>query len=83
MSSRSTDSTGSPLLRPTGFKVMSGTALGDNPEVPLVARSVLRLSDRQGSIFEFQLARQGRGPVTGTSGVILERGGEKILLEKK
>ena len=57
--------------------------LGDKPEVPLFARTVLRFSDRQGSIFEFQLARQGRGPVTGTSGVILERGGEKILLAKK
>jgi hypothetical protein len=57
--------------------------LGNNPEVPLVARSVLRFSDRQGSIFEFKIARPGPGPAVVTTGAILERGGEKILLEKK
>jgi aryl-alcohol dehydrogenase-like predicted oxidoreductase len=57
--------------------------LGNKPEVPLVARSVLRFSDRQGSIFEFKIARPGPGPAVVTTGAILERGGEKILLEKK
>ena len=57
--------------------------LGNNPEVPLVARSVLRFSDRQGSIFEFKVVRPGPGPATVATSAILERSGEKILLEKK
>ena len=55
--------------------------LGTNPEVPLFARTSTRLSDRQGSIFEFQLT--GMGPSTRTTGAILEQGGQKVLLEKK
>jgi aryl-alcohol dehydrogenase-like predicted oxidoreductase len=54
---------------------------GNNPEVPLFARSWTRFSDRQGSILEFQFT--GVGPATRWTGVILEQGGQKITLEKK
>jgi hypothetical protein len=55
--------------------------LGSNPEAPLVARSWTRYSDRQGSIFEFQMS--GVGPALRTTGAILERAGEKITLERR
>ena len=55
--------------------------LGTSPEVPLFARTFTRLSDRQGSIFEFQMT--GVGPATRTTGAILERDGQKIQLVKK
>ena len=52
-----------------------------NPEAPLVARSPTRFVDPQGSVFEFQLA--GVGPATKVTGAILERGSQKITLERK
>jgi aryl-alcohol dehydrogenase-like predicted oxidoreductase len=55
--------------------------LGTNPEVQLFARTTTRLWDRQGSIFEFRTT--GTGPSTRATGVVLEQGGEKVLLEKK
>lgn len=51
------------------------------PEVPLVARSSTRFVDAEGSVFEFQLT--GQGPATKTTGAILEKGSQKILLERK
>ena len=54
---------------------------GTNPEAPLAARTPRRFADPQGSVFEFQLA--GVGPATRSVGVILEQGGQKILLERK
>jgi aryl-alcohol dehydrogenase-like predicted oxidoreductase len=54
---------------------------GTNPEVRLIARSSTRFVDPQGSVFEFQLV--GVGPATRATGVILEQGSQKTLLERK
>jgi aryl-alcohol dehydrogenase-like predicted oxidoreductase len=54
---------------------------GTDPEVALVARSSTRFVDPKGSAFEFQLT--GQGPATKVTGVVLEQGGEKLLLERK
>lgn len=51
---------------------------GNNPEVPLLARSETRFQDPRGPIFEFQL--DGQGKVTGA---VLEQGAQKIALERK
>ena len=49
-----------------------------NPEVPLNARSEIRLQDPRGPIFEFQLDAQGK-----VTGAVLEQGTQKIPLERK
>ena len=54
---------------------------GTNPEVPLAARTTRRFVDPQGSVFEFQI--QGVGPAWKATGVILEQGSQKTILEKK
>jgi aryl-alcohol dehydrogenase-like predicted oxidoreductase len=55
---------------------------GNNPEVPLIARSETRFQDPRGPIFEFQV--DGQGNVTGA---VLEqqtpKGVQKIVLERK
>ena len=43
---------------------------GNNPEVPVNARSETRFQDPRGPIFEFQLDAQGK-----VTGAILEQGG--------
>jgi hypothetical protein len=54
---------------------------GTKAETPLAASTPRRFSDRQGSVFEFQI--DGVGPAWKTTGAILEQGGQKILLERK
>lgn len=51
---------------------------GNNPEVPLNARTETRFQDPRGPIFEFQLDSQGR-----VTGAILEQGAAKTQLERK
>lgn len=51
---------------------------GNNPEVPLNARSETRFQDPRGPFFEFQL--DGQGKVTGA---ILEQGTQRTPLERK
>ena len=51
---------------------------GNNPEVPLNARSETRFQDPRGPIFEFQLDAQGK-----VTGAILEQGTQRIPLERK
>ena len=55
---------------------------GNNPEVPLNARSETRLQDPRGPIFEFQL--DGQGKVTGA---VLEQQGpqgtQKLPLQRQ
>jgi diketogulonate reductase-like aldo/keto reductase len=55
--------------------------VGTDPEVPLIGRSNTRFVDPAGSVFDFQLT--GVGPATRATGVILERGSQKITLERK
>ena len=55
--------------------------LGTKPEVPLVASTPIRFSDRQGSVYEFQFKAEG-APTKATR-AILEQGGQKTALEKK
>jgi aryl-alcohol dehydrogenase-like predicted oxidoreductase len=51
---------------------------GNNPEVPLNARSETRFQDPRGPVFEFQL--DGQGKVTGA---VLEQGAQRLPLERK
>jgi hypothetical protein len=55
---------------------------GNNPEVPLLARSETRFQDPRGPFFEFQLDAQGK-----VIGAVLEQQGpqgtQKIPLERK
>jgi aryl-alcohol dehydrogenase-like predicted oxidoreductase len=51
---------------------------GNNPEVPLNARSETRFQDPRGPIFEFQV--DGQGKVTGA---VLDQGTQRIPLERK
>jgi aryl-alcohol dehydrogenase-like predicted oxidoreductase len=51
---------------------------GDNPEVLLIARSYTRFEDSKGSFFEFDVAPGQQKALR----VILERGSEKITLER-
>ena len=51
---------------------------GNNPEVPVNARSETRFQDPRGPIFEFQLDAQGK-----VTGAILEQGPQKIPLERQ
>jgi hypothetical protein len=51
---------------------------GNNPEVPLNARSETRFQDPRGPFFEFQLDAQGK-----VTGAILEQGAQRIALERK
>ena len=51
---------------------------GNNPEVPLNARSETRFQDPRGPFFEFQL--DGQGKVTGA---VLEQGTQRTPLERK
>ena len=51
---------------------------GNNPEVPLNARSETRFQDPRGPVFEFQL--DGQGKVTGA---VVEQGPYRIPLERK
>jgi hypothetical protein len=51
---------------------------GNNPELPLNARSETRFQDPRGPIFEFQV--DGQGKVTSA---ILEQGAQRIPLERK
>ena len=55
---------------------------GNNPEVPLLARSETRFQDPRGPFFEFQLDAQGK-----VTGAVLEQQGpqgtQKIPLERK
>jgi len=51
---------------------------GNNPEVPLNARSATRFQDPRGPIFEFQVDAQGK-----VTGAILEQGPQKLTLERK
>jgi aryl-alcohol dehydrogenase-like predicted oxidoreductase len=73
----------------SGFTVTirrDGTTLfvkpGNNPEVPLLARSETRFQDPRGPFFEFQLDAQGK-----VTGAVLEQQGpqgvQKIPLERK
>ena len=51
---------------------------GNNPEVPLNARTETRLQDPRGPVFEFQVDAQGK-----VTGVILEQGAQRTPLERK
>jgi aryl-alcohol dehydrogenase-like predicted oxidoreductase len=51
---------------------------GNNPEVPLNARSETRFQDPRGPVFEFQLDAQGK-----PTGAILEQGPQRLPLERK
>lgn len=51
---------------------------GNNPEMPLNARTETRFQDPRGPIFEFQLDAQGN-----VSGAVLEQGATKTQLERK
>jgi len=55
---------------------------GNNPEVPLIARSETRFQDPRGPFFEFQVDAQGK-----VTGALLEQQGpqgtQKLLLERK
>ena len=53
----------------------------NSPEIVVIASAFRRFSDRQGSIFEFQIT--GVGPASAVTSVILEKDGQKITLEKK
>lgn len=52
---------------------------GNNPEVPLIARSETRFQDPRGPFFEFQIDAQGK--VTGA--ILEQQGTQKIQLERK
>jgi aryl-alcohol dehydrogenase-like predicted oxidoreductase len=54
---------------------------GTNPELPLVASTPRRFSDSRGSVFEFQVAVTG--PPSRATGVIIEQGGAKLLLDRR
>jgi aryl-alcohol dehydrogenase-like predicted oxidoreductase len=54
---------------------------GSRAEVPLAARTMRRFADAEGTVYEFQLT--GVGPATRSSGVVVEQGGQRIMLEKK
>jgi hypothetical protein len=51
---------------------------GQNPEVPLNARSQTRFQDPRGPVFEFQLDAQGK-----VTGAVLEQGTQRIPMERK
>jgi hypothetical protein len=55
---------------------------GNNPEVPVIARSETRFQDPRGPVFEFQIDAQGK-----VTGAVLEQQGpqgtQKIPLERK
>ena len=51
---------------------------GNNPEVPLNARSETRFQDPRGPIFEFQVDAQGR-----VTGAVLEQGTQRLPLERQ
>jgi hypothetical protein len=51
---------------------------GDNPDVPLNARSEIRFQDPRGPFFEFQVDAQGK-----VTGAILEQGPQRTPLERK
>ena len=51
---------------------------GNNPEVPLNARSETRFQDPRGPFFEFQLDAQGK-----VTGAILDQGTQRLPLERK
>ena len=53
---------------------------GNNPELPLNARSETRLQDPRGPVFEFQVDAQGK-----VTGLILEQGNpvQRIPLTRK